>query len=123
MDFEEREPIYLQISEFICENILAKKWNEGDRIPSVRELSVSIEVNPNTVMRTYLHLQQQGIITNQRGIGYFVADNAYEKTLGIKKTEFLTEDLPRVFRRMELLKLTIDDLGRFYEDFRNAHKN
>jgi DNA-binding transcriptional regulator YhcF (GntR family) len=123
MDFEEREPIYLQISDYICENILAKKWGEGDRIPSVRELSVSIEVNPNTVMRTYLHLQQQDIITNQRGIGYFVAENAYEKTLDIKKREFLTEELPRVFKKMELLKFTIGDLGKFYEEYKNAHKN
>ena len=83
--------------------------------PVVRlEMSVSIEVNPNTVMRTYSYLQDMGIIFNKRGIGYFVADHAYEKTLDLKKRNFLNRELPHVFRTMDLLSLTFDDLEDLY---------
>ena len=109
MEFRERQAIYLQIGDHICENILRKKWKAGEKIPSVREMSVSIEVNPNTVMRTYSYLQDMGIIYNKRGIGYFVADKAYEKTQELKKKNFINRELPFVFKTMDLLHLTFDD--------------
>ena len=74
MEFGDSNAIYLQIADQLSENILLRKWSPGDRIPSVRELAVSVEVNPNTVMRTFNYLQEKGIIYNKRGIGYFVSD-------------------------------------------------
>jgi GntR family transcriptional regulator len=115
MEFKERQAIYLQIGEYICENILRKKWREGDKIPSIREMAVSIEVNPNTVMRTYNYLQDIGIIYNKRGIGYFVAKNSYQKTWGLKKKNFIDRELPQFFKTMDLLKITFDDLRELYE--------
>jgi GntR family transcriptional regulator len=115
MEFKERQAIYLQIGEYICENILRKKWREGDKIPSIRDMAVSIEVNPNTVMRTYSYLQDMGIIYNKRGIGYFVAENSYQKTLGLKKKNFIDHELPQFFKTMTLLKITLDDLKHFYD--------
>ena len=53
MEFDQHKPIYLQIADAICERILTGQWPEGDRIPSVRECGVSLEVNPNTVARSY----------------------------------------------------------------------
>ncbi len=114
MEFRERQAIYLQIGDHICENILRGTWKEGDKIPSIREMSVSIEVNPNTVMRTYSYLQDMGIIFNKRGIGYFVADKGYENTLDLKKKNFINRDLPYVFKNMDLLNLTFDDLEELY---------
>ena len=67
MDFRESQPIYLQIANHVCEKILLQELKPGARIPSVRELAVQLEVNPNTVMRTYEHLQQLDIIYNQAG--------------------------------------------------------
>ena len=72
MEFDQHKPIYLQIADAICERILTGQWPEGDRIPSVRECGVSLEVNPNTVARSYDELSSEGIIHNKRGIGYFV---------------------------------------------------
>ena len=118
MEFRERQAIYLQIGDYICENILRKEWEQGDRIPSIRELSVSIEVNPNTVMRTYSYLQDRGIIYNKRGIGYFVAENAYEKTLELKKQSFIKRELPHLFNTMDLLELSLDDLETIYREGR-----
>ena len=68
MEFPGNQPIYLQIADNLCENILRKEWKEEDRIPSVRDLAVQFEVNPNTVQRAYTWLQEKDIIANRRGI-------------------------------------------------------
>jgi GntR family transcriptional regulator len=115
MEFRQNQAIYLQIADHINERILSGTWAEGERIPSIREMSEEIEVNPNTVMRSYGYLQDLGIIYNQRGIGYFVAEDAYDKTLDLKKRNFIRRELPRIFRTMDLLHLTCDDLKRLRE--------
>ncbi|MCK4804371.1 MAG: GntR family transcriptional regulator [Spirochaetes bacterium] len=122
MEFKKKQAIYLQIGEHISENILRKLWKEGDKIPSIREMAVSIEVNPNTVMRTYNYLQDMGIIFNKRGIGYFVADRSYEKTQELKKKNFINLDLPHIFKTMDLLKITLDDLKELYKTSRDGRK-
>jgi DNA-binding transcriptional regulator YhcF (GntR family) len=70
MEFRENQAIYLQIAELICERILLKQWASEDKVPSVRELAVQLEVNPNTVMRTYDFLEQKDIIFTKRGMGF-----------------------------------------------------
>ena len=72
MEFNQNKPIYLQIADGISEKILSGELKEGDRILSVRELGGELGVNPNTAMRSYEKLTMDGIIYNQRGIGYFV---------------------------------------------------
>jgi len=114
MEFRENQAIYLQIADLMCENILAGSWKPGDRIPSIRELAESIQVNPNTVMRTYGYMEDQGIIHNQRGIGFFLGDTAYETTRELKRKSFISRDLPQVFRTMDLLRLGLDDLSTLY---------
>lgn len=59
MEFKENPAIYIQIAEYVCEQILLKKWKLSDKSISIRELAVQIEVNPNTVQRAYDLLQQQ----------------------------------------------------------------
>ena len=59
MDFKETQAIYLQIVDLVCDHIVTGKWKAQERIPSVRELGVQLEVNPNTVMRAYDYLQAQ----------------------------------------------------------------
>jgi DNA-binding transcriptional regulator YhcF (GntR family) len=107
----------MQIADHFCEQILLEKWKAGDRIPSVREMAVSIEVNPNTVMRTFNYLQEQGIIFNKRGIGYFVADDGFEKTKALKKKDFITQELPAFFKAMSLLNLSIEDIKQYYQQY------
>ena len=116
MEFTQPQAIYLQIGDYICENILLRSWQGGARIPSIRELAMDVQVNPNTVTRTYAHLQDQGIIYNQRGIGYFVADDAYDQARELMRRGFVDHDLPRLFKTMELLGLEVRDLERHYRD-------
>lgn len=120
MEFKENQAIYLQIADLFCENILRKKWKPGDRIPSVREMAVNIEVNPNTVVRTYNYLQDKGIIFNKRGIGYFVAEEGFEKTRELKKEDFVNHELPEFFKAMELLKLNMQDVQSYYQQYEKS---
>ncbi len=76
MNFKESKAIYLQIADRICDEILLGQLGEEERIPSVREYAAIVEVNANTVMRSFDYLQSQNIIYNKRGIGYFVATGA-----------------------------------------------
>jgi DNA-binding transcriptional regulator YhcF (GntR family) len=120
MEFRQNQAIYLQIADHISERILSGSWSEGERIPSIREMSEDITVNPNTVMRSYSYLQDLGIIYNQRGIGYFVAEGAFQKTLELKKKNFIRRELPRIFRTMDLLHLTCEDLRSLHEENRRS---
>ena len=110
MEFRESQAIYLQIADYICENVLTRRWKEGDRIASIRELSMGIEVNPNTVLRAYNYLQDLEIIHNQRGIGYFVSADAHEKTRELMRDRFVRTELPRIFKTMDLLEMSCRDL-------------
>lgn len=109
------QAIYLQIAEYICEKIILKQWRDGDKIPSVRELSVELEVNPNTVMRAYEFLKNSQIIFDKRGIGYFISENGRQLSADYRRREFMEKDLPHIFRNMYLLELDIDDLKEKFE--------
>lgn len=115
MDFNTNRPIYLQIVDSLCDRILCGDWKEQERIPSVRELSASIGVNPNTIARVYDHLQNKDIIYNKRGIGYFICDNAKEYILKEQKEEFITSELPSLFKKMKLLNITLSDLEQLFK--------
>jgi DNA-binding transcriptional regulator YhcF (GntR family) len=117
MEFHKKEAIYLQIVKMVCEKILTRLWKEGDKIPSVRELAVSIEVNPNTVLRAYGYLQEKEIVRIQRGVGYYVSKGAFGATMDFMKTNFLKNDLPLFFRSIRLLGIDFDDLKARYEIF------
>lgn len=122
MDFDNGKPIYLQIVDFFYENILMKRWKEDERIPSVREVAMMVEVNPNTAIRAFNHLQDLEVIYNKRGIGYFVSEDGYAKVLGIKRKEFMQHMLPDVFKKMILLNISFDDLKNTYNQQENEKK-
>ncbi len=123
MEFRENRPIYLQIADLVCENILNGVWKPGQRLPSIRELAESIEVNPNTAMRTFAYLEDQGIIHNQRGIGFFLAEGAWEATRELMRKTFISGELPRLFRTLDLLRMGFDDLVGLYAAHRSAERN
>jgi GntR family transcriptional regulator len=126
MQFHNNGAIYLQIADYICEKVLLKEWKPEDKLPSVRELAIQLEVNPNTVVRTYDFLKQQQIIVDKRGIGYFITSDAYKNAVAYRKTEFLEKELPTVFRIMNMLGLEPADLTTRFETFKrhyNAYSN
>ena len=102
----------MQIADYISENILEEKLKEGDRIPSVREMAAQVEVNPNTVARTYTYLQERDLIYNKRGVGYFIAEDALEKTRTLKKDAFFQQHLPDFKKMMKLLNLSWEEVQK-----------
>lgn len=115
MKFAEQQPIYMQIADIFCENILSGKWKPNDRIPSVRDIAVSMEVNPNTAMRSFEFLQNKEIIYNKRGIGYFVSEGGHDKALDYKREEFMSKTVPEFFRNMYLLGIKYEEMEEYYK--------
>jgi GntR family transcriptional regulator len=124
MEFRDNEAIYLQIAAFVSENILLGKWPAEQKILSVRDLAVELEVNPNTVMRSYEFLQSQGVIYNKRGLGLFVAPDGYDKIKAYRRERFIQQDMPGIFRNMYLLDIRPEEMQQWYEQFKkNNYKS
>lgn len=118
MDFKDTQAIYMQIADFVCDEVIAGKWEGGTRIPSVRELGMQLEVNPNTVMRAYEWLENRQIIYNKRGIGFFVYEDAREQILRDRRSVFLGKELPELFRRLELLQISPEEVTERFREYR-----
>ncbi len=114
MDFKSEKPIYRQIVEYVYDGIASGQWPEAQRVPSVRDLAAQLQVNPNTVMRAYERLQAAEIITNSRGIGYFVAEGAKQRVVELKRAEFFETTLPEIFDTMETLGISWEEVQRKY---------
>jgi DNA-binding transcriptional regulator YhcF (GntR family) len=110
MDFKDQKPIYLQIAESICDSILAGKYRENEKLPSVREFAAEVEVNVNTVARSFEWLQNQDVVATRRGLGNFVNEGARETVLALRKREFFEEQVPEFFRTMKALGITLEEV-------------
>lgn len=120
---ENNKAIYLQIADKLSEDVLMGSISPGDRIPSVREYAASLEVNANTVMRSYEYLERQGIIFNRRGIGFFIADDARKVIIESKRDTFFNGEMQYFFRQLMLLDLTPDDVKSMYETYLKDKKS
>ena len=122
MTFKENKPIYLQIADRIMDEILQNVYEEEGRILSVREYAGVVEVNAITVVRTYDYLQNQGIIYNKRGLGYFVSTGAAQKIVALRKETFLQQVLPDVFKEMYLLHIPMETLAEMYATYQEERR-
>jgi DNA-binding transcriptional regulator YhcF (GntR family) len=120
MTFSNDKPIYIQMADRLMDEILSGKYKDDDRIPSVREYSVLLEVNTNTAVKAYEQLAREEIIYNKRGLGYFVTKGAKKQILKARKQEFMKERLPELFRQMQLLDITIEDVEEAYKSLQNV---
>ena len=117
MDFKEDKPIYLQIADRIMDEIIRSVYPEEKRIPSVREYASVMEVNANTVARSFDYLQQIAVIYTKRGLGYFVCANATERIMALRRKAFVEGDLPDMFRTIRLLQIPIEEIADRYRDY------
>lgn len=93
----------MQIVDYVCDKVLRGQIAAGQQLPSVRELAVELEVNPNTVMRAVERLLQAGIAYSQRGRGNFLAPEAPERIRAMRRQRLADETLPRLADEMCLL--------------------
>lgn len=84
IEFDNNLPIYLQIMTYLKKEIIIGKLLPGDKIPSVRELASELQINPNTVQRTFQELEREGIVETRRGLGRYVTSEE-SKIMEIKK--------------------------------------
>lgn len=117
MIFNDPKPIYLQIADKIMDDIVAGCYGADSRLPSVREYAASVEVNANTVMRTYDFLQQRGMIYNKRGIGYFVAADAVGLVLDERRRVFFAGEADYFFGRLNSFGVSPERLSEMYSEY------
>lgn len=117
MNFNDNKPIYLQIADSLMDSIVRGDLPDESRLPSVRDYAIEAGVNPNTVMRTFVWLQQQELIYMKRGIGYFVAPNACARILQMRKEYFFDHEANYFFDRLSSFGITPEQLINAYTDF------
>lgn len=104
------------MADRLCDEIIAGTYKDDDRIPSVREYAVMLQVNTNTAVKAFDQLSRDGIIYNKRGLGYFVTSGAAKTIRKVRRQEFMKQTLPELFRQMRLLDITIDDVRQQWEE-------
>ena len=120
MQFNNSTPIYLQIAEQLESDILSGRYPEEERIPSVRELSASLEVNVNTVMKAYDRLTAGEIIYNRRGMGYYVKPGATEKIRQERRRHFFDTVIPHLHEQMRQLGITYVEMKRVIDSVKDT---
>lgn len=115
MLFEENnKAIYIQIADRICDEIVNGTYPPDSRLPSVREYAADMQVNANTVMRSYERLAQRGHIYNRRGIGFFVAPDARRRILDERGSDLVDNRLDNIFSLLHHLGIDPDTLRDAY---------
>ena len=103
MEFQNNNPIFLQITDWICDKVLRGEIQIGQQLPSVRDLAVQLEVNPNTVQRSFERLISQDIVVTQRGKGNYLTADAFSRIEDFRRQRLLDEALPKLADEMMLL--------------------
>jgi len=124
MEFEvntsDREPIYRQLASQVREAVARGRLAPGDRLPSVRELSKTLVVNPNTIARAYTDLEREGVLNTRPGLGVFVAPPGSDLTKPVRKKRLveridslLTEAVHLDFTRGETQEMIENRMSQF----------
>ena len=109
--------IYLVIADKIIDDILSGKLKAEDRLLSIRDYAAEVQVNHNTVKRTYDYLAGRGMIYNQRGIGFYVEKNALKAAQRLRSAQLLGHELDKIFHQLSLLGITPEELAEKYKTF------
>lgn len=116
LEFNSTTPIYIQITEMIRQSIISGDLQEGDPIPSVRQVSIEYGLNPQTVLNATQRLIQEGIIEKKRGLGMFVKEDAREQLLATESNKFQKEVLPDFVKQAQSLGISVAALCSFIRD-------
>ncbi len=109
-NWDDNQPIYWQLRQRTVAAILDGSLDEGQPLPSVRQVAVDFQINPLTVSKAYQSLVDDNLVEKRRGVGMFVREGARRKLLESERRRFLEEEWPRIAERIEKLGLSIEDL-------------
>jgi GntR family transcriptional regulator len=116
IEFDNDRPIYLQIADMIREAIMAGDIEEGKSIPSVREISVEHNLNPQTVLNATQVLINEGLLEKRRGLGMFVQEGARKTLLQSELNHFKEDEVPALVNRARLLGIQKPELIEIVDD-------
>ena len=108
--WNDKQPIYIQVRQRIIDLILSGGAKLNEALPSVRQISADLSVNPLTITKAYQSLVELGIVEKRRGLGMFLAKNARKKLLKYEQEKFINEDWPLIAKQIKSLELDISDL-------------
>jgi GntR family transcriptional regulator len=108
--WNDTQPIYLQLRGRVVDMILDGLLKEGDPLPSVRNVAAEARVNPLTVLKGYQQLADEGLVETRRGRGMFINSGARTSLLAAERQKFLAEDWPRLHATIQRLGLNPRDL-------------
>ncbi|MBL8298849.1 MAG: GntR family transcriptional regulator [Rhodanobacteraceae bacterium] len=114
--WNDNTPIYRQLRDRVVAMILDGVLNEGDALPSVRQVAADFQLNPITVSKAYQELVDEQLVEKRRGIGMYVNEGAREMLLKNERERFLREEWPALYARLKRLGL---DVERLVQDSRN----
>ncbi len=110
--WNQTEPIFRQLADRLRNLILKRVYAEGEAMPSVRQLSADLRINPITISKSLQILVDEGLIEKRRGIGMFVANGATSSVLDAQRSEFIEKEWPGILEKLELLGLQLNDLPK-----------
>lgn len=113
INYRDSRPIYEKVKDSLRQLIVSGAIAEGEKLPSVRELAVSLTVNPNTIQRAYRELEQEGAIVSVPGKGSFVAKGSAAKTA---RMEELRQQLRALTAEFEAIGVTRDELAQIIKE-------
>ncbi|HOK65688.1 MAG TPA: GntR family transcriptional regulator [Anaerohalosphaeraceae bacterium] len=111
-----KEPLYVQIASQISRAIALGHLRPGDKLPPVRKLAEELVINPNTVARAYLELEQQGFVASKTGSGTFVLDPALQDNKDLAQLNLLGQRIDTLIVQGLNLGLTPEKLIEFFEN-------
>ncbi|MGB7554581.1 MAG: GntR family transcriptional regulator [Candidatus Korobacteraceae bacterium] len=109
-EWNDSQPIYRQLRDRVVAMILDGILQEGDPLPSVRNVAAEYRVNPLTVLKGYQQLVDEGLVETKRGRGMFINTGARSMLLQGERQKFLGEEWPRVYATIQRLGLKADEL-------------
>jgi GntR family transcriptional regulator len=115
--WNENTPIYRQLRDRVVAMILDGVLNEGDALPSVRQVAADFQLNPITVSKAYQELVDEQLVEKRRGLGMYVNEGARDALLKNERERFLREEWPALYARLKRLGL---DVERLVQDTRNT---
>ena len=103
-------PIFRQLTEEIKLKIASGELSKGEQLPSVREMAVSLSLNPNTVMKSYKELEKEGFVKTKTGKGVFVNENLSDLEILKLKKKILFQKIDEMVKTAKMLNIEKDEI-------------
>ena len=111
MEWNDKQPIYMQLRELVVERIIDGSFQEGEPVPSVRQVASDYQINHLTVAKAYQELVEAGLLEKRRGLGMYVIEGARASLTNNEQQKFFEEELPAFAERLQKLGIDLDSVA------------